>query len=284
MANKVVLGIETDDPKNYQQKLNNREKKLAEAVREDDNIEETFEQALIVSNMDNADGSVYTGAAGEEVGLFTGKNAFEVHQAAVATPAVVTPHQSSAGLEVKPVAAADALEVTNGITSLSKAAKTVGSFKGDKRVFFEANILIDDISDVTELAMGFRKAEAYQAAVDDYDEMAAFNIGQDADGQIEIHTILNGAATAEVDTTETDWADGKAYLLRIEVENNGKCHFFITSAAASAAAAELLTPATPTVTADFSFDSGEVIVPFLFLDTETGDPGVSVSRWTVGYM
>lgn len=281
---RIGLGIETDAPKNYQSKLNNREKKLAEAVRDDANIAETFEQALILSNMDNADGTVYTGAAGEELGFHTGKHAFEVHQAAVATPAVVTPHQSASGLEVKPVAAADALEITNGITALSKAAYTVGSFLSNKKIYVEMTILIDDISDVTEMAMGWRKAEAYQAAVDSYDEMASFNVGQDGDGQIEIHTILNNAATSETDTTETDWADGKAYRLRIEVENDGVCKFLISAAAASAAAAELLTLAEPTVTASFTFDDAEVLVPFLFLDTETGDPGVSVSKWEVGYM
>jgi hypothetical protein len=269
MANRIPLGIETDDPKNYQTRLNNREKKVAEAVREDENIEETFQQALIISNMDNADGTVYTGAAGEELGFHTGKNAFECHQAAVATPAVVTPFQSADGLEVKPVAAADALEITNGITALSKAAYTVGSLPGNKAIFFEATVKIDDISDVTELAVGWRKAEAYQAAVDSYDEMASFNIGQDGDGQIEIHTILNNAATAETDTTLTDWADAGEHTLRIEVTNAGVCTFKYDGAA-------------PTVTATFTFDSGEVIVPFLFLDTETGDPGVSVSSWKVG--
>lgn len=266
---RTPLTIETLLAGEYPKRFNKRELKLIEALLSDQNIDEDFQQALIVSNMDNADGSVYTGAAGEECSFHTGKNAFEFHQAAVATPAVVTPFQSADGLEVKPVAAADALEITNGITALSKAAYTVGSFPEDKTIFFECTVKIDDISDVTELAVGFRKAEAYQAAVDDYDEMAAFNIGQDADGQIEIHTILNNAATAETDTTETDWADGGEHTLRVEVANDGVCTFKYDGA-------------EPTVTATFTFDSGEVIVPFLFLDTETGDPGVSVSAWKCG--
>lgn len=267
---RVPLGITTDAAGDYPQRFNKRELKLSEAILADDNINETFEQALIVSNMDNADGTAYTGAAGEECSFHTGKHAFEFHQAAVASAAVVTPYQSAAGLEVKPVAAADALEITNGITSKSKAAFTVGSFPAAKSIYFEATITIDDISDVSELAMGWRKAEAYQAAVDSYDEMAAWNIGQDADGQIEIHTILNNATTAEVDTTETDWADAATKTLRVEVNNAGLCKFLIDGAA-------------PAVDVNnFSFDSGEVIVPFLFLDTETGDPGVSVSSWKVG--
>lgn len=271
MANRIALGIETDDPKNYQSRLNSREKKLAEAVREDNNIEETFPQALVVSNMDNADGSVYTGAAGEELGFHTGKNAFECHQAAVATPAVVTPFQSSDGLEVKPVAAADALEITNGILSTSKAAYTCDSFLGNKTVYFEATIKIDDITDVSELAFGFRTAEAYQAAVNSYDTYATFNIGGQADGRVDIETELNGAGLATTDTTLTDWADAGEHTLRIEVSGDRTCKFFYDGS-------------EPTVTANFTFDAADVIIPFLFLDTETGDPGVSVSAWNIGYV
>ena len=285
MANKIVLGIETNDAKNYQRRLNARETKLAEAVREDNNIEETFEQALIISNMDNADGTVYTGAAGEELGFSTGKNAFECHQAAVATPAVVTPFQSVDGLELKPVAAADALEITNGITALSKAAYTVGSFDDvDKKIFFEINVNIDDITDVSEISFGLRTAVAYQAAVNSYDTYATFNIGGAADGRIDIETELNGAGLATTDTTEPDIADGEAIRLRIEMDNAGVCKFLLSQTAADSTAAALLALAEPAITATFTFDSGDVVIPFVFLDTETGDPGVSISSWTVGYV
>lgn len=284
MANKIALGIETDDPKNYQTKLNNREKKVVETAREDNNIVETFPNAFSMAHINNVDGTVYTGAAGEEIGFYTGKNAFECHQAAVATPAVITPFQSAEGLEVNPVGVADALEITNGTTDLSKAAYTVGSFDDNsKTIFFEANINIDDISSVTELAVGFRKTEAYQAAVNSYNTYATFNIGGAAAGRIDIETELNGAGLATTDTTEADVADGEALRLRIEVTNGGVCKFFLSQTASDSAAAALLTLAEPTVTATFTFDDTDVIIPFLFLDCETADPGVSVSRWEVGY-
>jgi hypothetical protein len=271
-TNPMILGQETNTTKNYQRKPNQREIKLAEAILYSENIDDDFSSALICSNMDNADGTVYTGAAGEELGLHSGRAGYEVHQSAVATPAVVTPYQSASGLELKPVAAADALELTNGTTALSRAAHVIGSLLATdaKELYFSAKIKIDDISDVTELWCGWRKAEAYQADPDNYDELCAFNIGKDADGQIEIHTILNGGTTAETDTTETDWADGAEKTLEIRVKNNGKCEFLIDGSA-------------PTVTTTFTFDSGEVILPFVMLDTETGDPGVSISEWKVGY-
>jgi hypothetical protein len=290
MANKIALGIETDDPKNYQQRLNNREKKVAEAVREDENIVDTFDQALCVGSVDQVDGTAFTGAAAEVVSLKSNKAQYEMYISSVATgAAVVTPFQGAAGLELKSMAGAtgpDSYELGHGTTALSKAAYTVGSFLSGKKVFMEANIRIDDISAVTELWYGWRKAEAYQATDPDaYDEMAAFVVEQAVDvGRINIDTILNDATTNRDDTTEADWADNKVYRLRIEVANNGKCKFLITAAAASAAAAATAALAEPTVTTNFSFDSGEVIIPFIRIDTETGDPGISISRWEVGYM
>jgi hypothetical protein len=271
-TNPVILGQETDTISNYQRKLNKREAKLAEAILYSENIDDDFSSALVVSNQDNADGSIYTGAAGEELGLHSGRAAYEVHQAAVATPAVVAPYQSADGLELKPVAAADALELTNGITAQSRAAHVVGSLLATdaKEVYISAKIKIDDITDVSELALGWRKAEAYQAAVDDYDEMASWNIGGAADGRIDIQTILNGSATVVTDTTEADWADGETKTLEVRVNNAGVVTFRIDGAA-------------PTVTAAFTFDAAEVIVPFCFLDSETGDPGVSISEWKCGY-
>lgn len=264
MANR--LGMETEVAGNYPLKHNARERKLAETIREDKNLTDTFDQALIVSNMDNTDGTAYTGATGEVVAIHSGKAAYEVYQAAVASAAVVTPRQSADGLELKPVAAGDALELSMGTSSRGRGAMTVGT---SEPFFIEATIKIDDISAVTEMFLGWRKAEAYQADPDSYDEMAAFNIGKDADGQIEIHTILNNAATAETDTTEDDWVDGGEHTLRIEVDAAGRCKF-------------LLDGEEPAVTASFTFDDGEVVVPFLHLNSETGDPGVSISSWRVG--
>lgn len=274
VQDRIALRLEGDTAKSQGRRLNRREKKLAESILYDNNVDDTFRQALVASNSDNADGSVYTGATGEIVALDSGLAKYEVYQAAVAIPGVVVPYQSADGLELKPVAAADALELTLGTTSLSRAAYTVGSLPADSSgssgsIFLEAKIKIDDISDVTEVFFGWRKAEAYQADPDNYDEMASFNIGKDADGQIEIHTILNGAITSETDTTLPDWADGGEHTLRIEVSNSGVCTFYYDGA-------------TPTVTKSFQFDSGEVIVPFLHLNTEIGDPGLSISELKCG--
>lgn len=264
------LGIVRDAPGNSPTRHSKRERKLLETAREDKNISDTFRQALIMSNMDNADGTVYTGATAEVLAIDSGKAIYEVYQAAVNSAAVVTPYTSASGLELKPVAAADALELTNGTTSLSRAAFTVGT---DADFFCEATITIDDISDVTEIFYGFRKAEAYAADPDSYDAVAAFHIGATDDGRISITTSVASTETV-VDTTLTDWVDDVAgtgtHTLKIIVRKSGRVEFLFDGAA-------------PTVTVtSFSFTAAEVVVPFLHLNTETGDPGLSISSWKVG--
>lgn len=270
-TNPVVLGQETDTTKNYQRKLNQREKKLAEAILYSENIDDDFPSALVVSNFNNVDGTIYTGTAAEVLGVHSGRAAYEYYCSA-GTAAVVAPYQSASGLELKPQITAGAVELTLGTTALSRAAHVIGSLLAtdDKEIYMQAVIKIDDVSDVTELWVGWRKAEAYQADPENYDELCAFNIGKDADGQVEIHTILNGATTAETDTTETDIADAGEHTFEIRIKNSGECTFLYDGAA-------------PTVTTAFSFDSGEVVLPFIHLDTETGDPGVSISSLKVGY-
>lgn len=276
----VRNGYETNPAPNYPTRFNQRELKLLESAREDHkNILETFDAPLVWSAVDQEGAliNVATPAAGDEISFHTTKHIFLAHVQSINGTAVQSfPFVSADGLEINvdddATNGITGWEICNGILSTSKSAYTVGSFPDpDKKIFFEIVVKIDDISDVAEFAMGFRKAEAFQVAIDNYDEMASFNVGQDADGQIEIHTILNGAATSETDTTLTDWADGGEHTLRIEVANNGKCEFFYDGA-------------EPTVTTSFTFDSAEVIVPFVYLIAETGDPGVSISAWRCGVL
>lgn len=281
MANR--LGLETDAVGNYNQKHNAREKKLAETIREDKNINDTFRQQVVVSvsNGDGAGTRVTEAAAGMEIGIASGAAMYEQHLAVVestGTAEYLHPYTSSDGLEL-PLDAdvlngPTAYELTNGITSRSKAAFTIGT---DDPFYLEAVIKIDDISDLEEMWVGFRKAAAYTADPDDYTDVAAFHVGETggtvADGQINLATILNNAATTYTDTTLTDWADAGQHTLRIDVTKAGKVTFSYDDAA-------------PTVTASFTFDDGDVVIPFLYVDnttgSTTGDPGVTLVSWKVG--
>lgn len=129
-----------------------------------------------------------------------------------------------------------------GITSRAPRAYVVGSAFWARLKFSIATVAGTD-----DCAFGFRKAEAYQGNLDDYDEMAVLNV---ISGDIKIETILNGGATATTDTTD-NWADAATHELKVMVAADGAVTYEIDGAA-------------PTVTAAFSFDAGEVVIPFMF--------------------
>ena len=284
---RIAIGIETDAPGNYQSKLNNREKKVVEAVRLDRNIAISSPlNPIIISNRDSLGLAIPTEAAqGAEIPMLINGKHFEQHLAVVestGTALYAMPVNTAAGISI-PLIAANAqdgiqgAEITNGILANGVQTHTVGSLLAGKKVFIEVGLTIVDISDLGQLFVGFRKAEAYQADPDSYDELAAMHVGETgatvADGQINIATILNNASTTYTDTTLTDWADAGAHTLRVEVLDTGRVAF-------------LYDGAEPTVVPAFSFDSGEVIIPFLYYETvgasSNGDPGIVITSYEAG--
>lgn len=274
MANRLGIISQLTSPNAplYPTAHNARELKLAETILADANINETFNTPLVWSSVDQEGNliNVAAPAAGDEVAFRTGKHNMLMHIVSINGTAIQSmPYVSADGLEMNvddnATDGTTGIEIATGILPNTREAMTVGQAD----FVFEATVTVDDISDVTELTLGLRKAEAFQAATDNYDEMAAFNIGEDADGQIEIHTILNNAATVDTDTTLADWVDGGTHTMKIIVRKNGACEFFFDGA-------------TPPVTATFAFDAGEVLIPFIHVTCETGDPGVSVSSLKAG--
>jgi len=134
-----------------------------------------------------------------------------------------------------------------GINSFSPRSYVVGTAFWARLKFY-----IDDVSGTDDCAFGFRKAEAYQANIDDYDEMAVLNM---ISGNITIETILNAGSTTTTDTTD-DWADLATHEFKVMVAADGAVTYTIDGAA-------------PTVTAAFSFDAGENVIPFLFFLQDT---------------
>lgn len=288
---RIPLGATKDAPGSYPRKLGKREQKLVEALQNDSNMSAMFRDqpqwSATITNSAGAQALIPVEAnAGDELRFTCENKAFEEHLSVVETTGTATynwPYASANGLEVPLIAATGTAgirgcEISNGILSTSPLAFTVGSFLTDK-IFFEAKVKIADISSLGQMFVGFRKAEAYQADPDNYDELCALHVGETggtvADGQINIAKILNNAATTYVDTTLADWADAGEHTLRVEVKNNGVAEFLYDGAA-------------PTVTTSFTFDSGEVIVPFLFAETPAastnGDPGISITSWKCGYV
>ena len=85
--------------------------------------------------------------------------------------------------------AGDGVEyVPGGITANSPFANVVGT---GAAAYIKARLAAETVANVAELALGFRKAEAFQAAIDNYDEMAAFNAGWTGGGVLVEHPVAN---------------------------------------------------------------------------------------------
>jgi hypothetical protein len=124
-----------------------------------------------------------------------------------------------------------------------------------------------DVDGADECAFGFRKAEAYQATLDGYDEMATLNV---ISGDINMETIINGANNVTTDTTN-NWADAATHELGVFVAVDGAVTYTIDGV-------------PPIVTAEFSFDAAEVVVPFFYYlhDTNICDT-IILKTLEIGY-
>ena len=194
------------------------------------------------------------GAAGSENLMFTGANVFEYH--IIGTATILSPTRISTGLTIGlDVEDNDGIEICAGILAGNGSSFKVGT---DGPFHFRCTFDVADVSGSDNLMVGFRKAEAYQAvALDDYDEMAAFDV---VSGDIKTATVINDGTTVNTDTTE-DWADLATHCLEVDVALNGAVTYKIDGVA-------------PGTTVAYSFDAGEVVVPFFYNRYATTTPGV----------
>jgi hypothetical protein len=260
-SNKKRLGIISEAAGTYPQKpYSTRQKKLIESIKFDDNIDVAFESAPIVSAVDVA-GAAYAGGDAKTVPMWIDGEFFQ--QTNIGIKTILSPLQTATGLNVAlDQVDNEGCEINNGILSNSPAAYVVGA--GYDYVA-ECTVNIADVSGSDDCIFGVRKAEAHQAALDDYDEMAGLNV---ISGSVKAETILNGGATSTSSALATV-ADGVDVTLRVVVRNSGKCEFSVDGTLASSVS--------------FTFDSGEVIVPFFqFLHATTSPGDVILSAWKAG--
>lgn len=226
------------------------------------NVKGTYE--LFKSNpvVSKVAGGASGGTTGDTNVMLFPMTAFEYH--IKGTQTITAPSRTATGLDIgMDQTDNDGVEISQGILAGSKHAYTIGT---DDAFFIRVKFKIADVSGTDDCAIGFRKTQAYQANIDDYTDMAALNV---ISGDINIETILNNAATTTTDTT-LNWADGETHELRVEVSRSGAVTYKVDDVA-------------PTTTAAFTFDSGDVVVPFMFFLHATDVAGaVELIEWEVG--
>lgn len=223
-----------------------------------------FTQFKSVGPVTQSDGTAASGTAGEVNLVMVDDVALQI--VPMGTQTILAPTQHASGLNVAyDQTDNDGIEINCGSTTRSPCAFTVGT----DAFFAELEFTITTVAGTDDCAFGFRINGAHAANIDDLTDMAVLNV---ISGDIKIETILNNAATTTTDTTD-NWADGETHRLRVEVARSGAVTYLIDGDA-------------PTVTAAFTFDSGDVVVPFFYMlqanAVQTG--AVYLSKLSVGVL
>ena len=227
-----------------------------------------------------------TGTAGD-VNIRVGdRNCFEQH--VLGTQTILGPVRTSSGLNItQDLTADDGIEYTLGneqpantvISNLAGATRGTFVVGTDPNFYFALKFTLADVSGTDDCAAGWRKAEAYQANIDDYDEAAWLNV---IAGAIKIETILNNAATTTTDTTNT-WTNTQTKTLMVIVDSDGslsndgtrgKVYFNIDGVKPTAEAASR-----------YKFDVGEIVIPFFFFLNDTNiAEATTLKQWQSGFL
>ena len=224
----------------------------------------TFENAPVVIQ---ADGTV-ADASDDAVNIHQYASGLHLTVQNITAQTLFYPQANTAGLDYSGDAADNAgfgmvMRQQTYRGTINKDYFTVGT---SPAFYFALKFKIGDVSDTDDCSMGFRKVEAHQDAIDDYDEMASLNV---ISGDIKIETILNGGTTGVTDTT-SNWADGETHTLKVLVDDAGAVTYQIDGV-------------TPSTVAAFSFDSGEEVTPFFqFIHAAASTAGIILIEWEAG--
>lgn len=176
--------------------------------------------------------------------------------------------------------------VVGGNHNANPYAYTVGT---SSPVAFRCTMRLADGSGTDNFGIGWRKVQAYVAAANPiflaatdptYTDFAFLGVAAaGADGPaMRAVTDLNDSGTPVVTSTGFTWADGKVHTLEVRIYGR-KVFYFINGKrlgdriskdglGATLTAQDALTPPT------FSFDTGDILVPFIFNRFATTTPGL----------
>lgn len=198
-------------------------------------------------------GGAATGTAGDLNVLYTAFGQYEWN--VIGTQTILAPKLDTFGLNlVQDATAGDGIELTMGQTSLSPCAFTINQ---DAAFFLQAVFKSEDVSGSNPLIIGFRKAQAFDATLANYTDFVSIGlVGTANPNTVKIQTQVNTGGVVTTDTTQTA-ADAAVIQFKIKVSSTGVVTYEYNYAA-------------PTVVAAFTFDSGDVVIPFIRF-TEAAD-------------
>lgn len=181
---------------------------------------------------------------------------------------IIAPRLVAAGLlSSLDLTATEGAEYCAGILATNKHAYTIGT---SAAFFIELQLSAADIGGLDPLLIGFRKQQAYDATLANYTDFAG--IGARATTAADVAVIQSQLNTGGVVVTNTTdaWTDGQTRTFRVNVSAAGVVTYTIDGLA-------------PTVTAAFTFDTGDVVTPFILHLFGATNPGaINLKRLRVG--
>ena len=167
----------------------------------------------------------------------------------IGTQTIVCPSTTDIGFDL------NSMDQTNNDGAqygLVPVVRTVGDYCftiGTSPAFYiEAKIKIEDVSGSDALLVGFYRGTAYAADYNDYTDQALIG---NISGAIKHTTSLNNAANVTTDTTQT-WADAATHTVTVKVSAAGVVTYLVDGA-------------NPTATAAFTFDTGDIVKPLIYV-------------------
>lgn len=204
---------------------------------------EIFESVGIVSTKTSGGGAA-TGSTGNENLWLYPEGMFEYH--ILGTQTILQATLATGGVDIGfDQVDDDGVEIGQGITAQSKHAYIIGTDAFSLKVKFS----VATINGTDDMAVGFRKIEAYNATLEAYTDMATLGFNA-ADGDIMIRTSDDGSNT-NTDTTD-QWTDGETHTFEVHITAAGVVTYLIDGVA-------------PSTTAAFTWDDADVVVPFIFM-------------------
>lgn len=170
---------------------------------------------------------------------------------------IIAPRMSSSGLLISlDLTNTEGAEYNPGPRNNTKYSYTIGT---SAAFAFEATLNAADVSGCNPLVIGFRKVEANNATFADYTDYASIGLSATNGANIWLLTELNAGGITATDTTDV-WTDGQTKVLKVLVSAAGVVTYTIAGIA-------------PAVTAAFTFDNGDVVIPFIRLTHAAVAPG-----------
>lgn len=194
----------------------------------------------------------------------------------------VAPILSSAnlnnGLNIDAVtgAASKSLEITEGNLLGAKNVFVTGT---SNPFFVRATFLITTLADVTDLYVGFRKLQTYQATLPaGYTDYAAFGVHGTA-GLLESQTQI-GSGGNVVTTSGINVTAGVNFTIQVNVDGSGNASYSYSVANPATPGVKL----TPAITVPYAFTAALDVIPYCIYTTPAGGHAeVDLVNWIAGY-